>query len=80
MNCRYKHVCLKCNPSVLCNTFKNSHVNRSVRAVQNSNLFNRTSSPRQHMAANVNQIRPNIRQTILSFRPPFSANPQNVRF
>ena len=32
MNCRYKHV-LKCNgmhPSVLCNTFKNSHVNRSV--------------------------------------------------
>ena len=36
MNCRYKHVCLKCNgmhPSVLCNTFKNSHVNRSVRAV-----------------------------------------------
>ena len=36
MNRRYKHVCLKCNgmhPSVLCNTFKNSHVNRSVRAV-----------------------------------------------
>jgi hypothetical protein len=35
MNCRYKHACLKCNgihPSVLCNTFKNSHVNRSVRA------------------------------------------------
>jgi hypothetical protein len=61
--CRYKHVCSKCNgmhPSVLCNTFKNSHVNRSVRAVQNSNLFNRTSSPRQPMAANVNQIRPNI--------------------
>ena len=54
MNCRYKHVCLKCNgmhPSVLCNTFKNSHVNRSVRAVQNGNLFNRTSSLRQPMAA-----------------------------
>jgi hypothetical protein len=63
MNCRYKHVCLKCNgmhPSVLCNTFKNSHVNRSARAVQNSNLFNRTSSLGQPMAANVNQIRPNI--------------------
>jgi hypothetical protein len=82
MNCRYKHVCSKCNgmhPSVLCNTFKNSHVNRSVRAVQNSNLFNRTSSPRQPMAANVNQIRPNIQQTRFSFRPPVGANPQNVR-
>jgi hypothetical protein len=59
---RYKHVCLKCNgmhPSILCNTFKNSHVNRSVRAVQNGNLFNRTSSLRQPMAANVNQIRQN---------------------
>lgn len=83
MNCRYKHVCLKCNgmhPSVLCNTFKNSHVNRSVRAVQNSNLFNRTSSLRQPMAANVNQIRPNMHQTRFSFRPPVGANPQNVRF
>jgi hypothetical protein len=47
--------------NVLCNTFKNGHVNRSVRAVQNSNLFNRTSSLRQPMAANVNQTRPNIR-------------------
>ena len=79
MNCRYKHVCLKCNgmhPSVLCNTFKNSHVNRSVRAVQNDNLFNRTSSLRQPMAANVNQIRPNMHQTRFSFRPPVGANPQ----
>ena len=83
MNCRYKHVCLKCigmHPSVLCNTFKNSHVNRSVRAVQNGNLFNRTSSLRQSMAANLNQIRPNIHQTRFSFRPPVGANPQNVRF
>ena len=80
MNCRYKHVCLKCNPSVLCNTFKNSHVNRSVRAVQNGNLCNRTSSLRQPMAANVNQIRPNIHKTRFSFGPPVGANPQNVRF
>jgi hypothetical protein len=68
-----KHACLKCNgihPSVLCNTFKNSHVNRSVRAVQDSNLCNRTSSLRQPMAANVNQKRPNIQQTRFSFRPP----------
>jgi hypothetical protein len=54
-------------------------VNRSVRAVQNGNLFNRTSSLRQPMAANVNQIRPNIQQTRFSFRPPVGANPQNVR-
>jgi hypothetical protein len=83
MNCRYKHVCLKCNgmhPSVLCNTFTNSHVNRSVRAVQNGNLFNRTSSLRQPVAANVNLIRPNMHQTRFSFRPPVGANPQNVRF
>jgi hypothetical protein len=34
----------------------------------------------QSMAANVNQIRPNIHQTIFSFRPPVGANPENVRF
>jgi hypothetical protein len=37
-------------------------------------------SLREPMAANVNQIRPNIHQTIFSFRPPVGANPQNVRF
>jgi hypothetical protein len=31
------------------------------------------------MAANVNQIRPNIHQTRFSFRPPVGANPQNVK-